>query len=651
MAAGLIAAAAGWADTDRTAASVPTVAVISPDLPNEAPARDDLDAYGGWKGLKGKATGFFHVEELGGRTWFITPAGNVFFMLNMGWAGRQDAARLQSWGFNSSEPDTGLPYTKEMQAIRQGTDLPLPKQGGYPPWTTFPDVFDPAWEIHCKEEVERNLAPRAQDPLMIGYYLDNELGLYGWYEAVMHTAKNAPARAAFVEVARAYYAGKPADIEKDWKKYGVTKVEDLMSVEGDAPDVPDLAAAWESAVAEKAFSTVSKAAKTAAPNHLNLGMRLVNGPLPGAPILAAMGKYCDVISLNTYNLLPDRLLTQLFTMFPAVSMITGKPTLVSEFSFRGGDTALPNTVGAWPTVKTQAERAVGYLSYVAAVASLPTHIGVAWYKYPDDKPIKDWHQYGEDCNFGVVDAENRPYAVLTQGMRSVNAVIYDLAADPAPSATCPLFYRTELTRWDQPADAVLFQRLMRVDEPFNDPLAAVLPEPRRYHPNYWICHRGPRLVINDDRFSGWCQANMIRQTDNGTELTLFNVQTLTTFPRSLWLGAKCRKPDDALIMESNAQFLARTIDGEGRVTRLTMSDGTFIRTDYDTYELRCDVKVPYLDVAFRPDAKELTIVTRGPVSHVDIVGVNGWKAAWNGTAVPDAQIGANGDLTGFTAAQ
>ena len=39
----------------------------------------ELDQYGGWTGIQGEKTGFFHLEEINGRNWFITPDGNVFF--------------------------------------------------------------------------------------------------------------------------------------------------------------------------------------------------------------------------------------------------------------------------------------------------------------------------------------------------------------------------------------------------------------------------------------------------------------------------------------------------------------------------------------------------------------------------------------------
>ena len=37
-----------------------------------------LDRFGGWTGVTSKATGFFRVEKIDGRWWFIDPDGNAF---------------------------------------------------------------------------------------------------------------------------------------------------------------------------------------------------------------------------------------------------------------------------------------------------------------------------------------------------------------------------------------------------------------------------------------------------------------------------------------------------------------------------------------------------------------------------------------------
>ena len=238
-----------------------------------------------------------------------------------------------------------MPYTIGMYFFDQGKDLPIPRNAGIPPWVSFPDVFDPAWVEKCHAYAQKTLAPFAKDPWLVGYFIDNEPNFAGWYEVVTRMPKDAPFRKAFVEVARKYYADKPGQLVKDWKTWNVTKVEDLLGVEGDVPPLPELAAVWQEAVAEQAFGTVEAAARKAAPNHLNLGTRMINAVPPSPAVFAAMGRHVDVISMNLYSLFSDRLLTQMFTLLPAIHAFTKKPIMTSEFTFRGGDTRCPNTIG------------------------------------------------------------------------------------------------------------------------------------------------------------------------------------------------------------------------------------------------------------------------------------------------------------------
>ena len=42
-------------------------------------ANSDISKYGGFKGTKAKATGFFHVEKIEGKWWFVDPEGYLFF--------------------------------------------------------------------------------------------------------------------------------------------------------------------------------------------------------------------------------------------------------------------------------------------------------------------------------------------------------------------------------------------------------------------------------------------------------------------------------------------------------------------------------------------------------------------------------------------
>jgi len=628
-------------------------AVLYPDPPYSDPPREDTDEYGGWLGLQGTATGFFHTEQVGNRWWLVTPKGNVFF--NVGVIDGS-AVRLKAWGLNSSyaggdRPDTadeGLPYMLNLTFLRLAKrDLPTVVRPGLPPWFTLYDVFDPEWAVQCEEYANSQLKPHANDPMLIGYWIDNEPGLVGWYEAATHTEPDSPARRAFVETARGYYADRPDQLAKDWAQYGVKTTDDLRNVQGDPPDLPGLATAWDVAVAEQAFSTIHNAARKADPNHLNLGVRIMCAAVPRPEVFATMAQYVDVLSLNLYSVLPDRLLTEIFTVLPMIHALTGRPMLTSEFSYRGGDTLCPNTLGAPPTVPTQTDRAVGYLSYVSAMASLPFYLGVNWYTYGDDSLEKRWDQYGEDCNFGLVDGKNRPYAVLTETMRVVNNAIYDLAADPQPNPKCPLFWRTELTRWDRDWNRIFLMRYGVMDTESMSPLTAQLPVNRRFDDYYWVHHESPNLVVNDPRFYGDCQANLLRKHKNGQTLLLLGVRNYVSFPRALWYGAACENPDQPLNMEANAQLLVRELDNAGLVRRMTMADGSYIRFDMAEFELRLDRKAPYLDLRYNHEAKTLDITTRGTVNHLGLQGVTGWQTAWNEVPVSPADIPAPQGMTVF----
>ncbi len=43
----------------------------------------ELDPYGGWKDIRGQATGWFHLESINGRTLLITPEGHGFAALGV----------------------------------------------------------------------------------------------------------------------------------------------------------------------------------------------------------------------------------------------------------------------------------------------------------------------------------------------------------------------------------------------------------------------------------------------------------------------------------------------------------------------------------------------------------------------------------------
>lgn len=50
---------------------------------NEQHGKNDRDGFGGWRGRRFRATGFFRTEHDGKRWWLVTPEGNAFLSLGI----------------------------------------------------------------------------------------------------------------------------------------------------------------------------------------------------------------------------------------------------------------------------------------------------------------------------------------------------------------------------------------------------------------------------------------------------------------------------------------------------------------------------------------------------------------------------------------
>ena len=141
---------------------------------------------------------------------------------------------------------------------------------------------------------------------------------------------------------------------------------------------------------------------------MNFGCRFAY--VPPAPVVAAAAKYVDVISFNCYDFDP-RPAIQRYSVF-------GKPLIIGEFSFRGADSGLPNTKGAGPIVKTQAERAAAFEKYVTLGLGTTALVGYHWFEHADEP--KEGRFDGENSNYGVVNIRDEPYEELTRAMTRVN---------------------------------------------------------------------------------------------------------------------------------------------------------------------------------------------------------------------------------------
>lgn len=166
--------------------------------------------------------------------------------------------------------------------------------------------------------------------------------------------------------------------------------------------------AFAGALADRYFEVTVAAIKEADPNHLVLGCRFAY--VPQQSVIEAAARHLDVIGFNCYDNNPT----------PSIDAYarSGRPCLIGEFSFRGDDSGLPNTIGAGPRVASQGERARSFQRYVSAGLKQPTLIGYHWFLHAD-QPAESRFD-GENSNYGVVTIDDVVYDELTRGMAGIN---------------------------------------------------------------------------------------------------------------------------------------------------------------------------------------------------------------------------------------
>ena len=396
-------------------------------------------------GVRGKATGFFHVEAIDGLDWMVDPLGRAIVLAGVDWCtwvgmyceeiqsapygeavkekfasavawAKNADARLASWGFNfvavGSCPEiryrslahaNGADHLYFSTRLCAGDD---PDRWISPyknaPGTAFPNVFHPGFAEECEELARKRCSPHADDPWLVGYFLDNELRWDASDEALFDTVAALPpehsARRALEEfvAGRGDDAGAPAAVKREFLAF----------------------------VAERYYSTLCGAIRKADPNHLVLGNRFA-GLVQPAAVVAACGRHCDVVSLNVYPHV-DFATGQIYSNHPlhggepltdafrAFHAIAGKPLLLTEWSFPALDAGLPCTHGAGQRVQTQSDRARAAEILLRTIFSLPFVVGHDFFMWQDDPPLGFNKFFREDCNYGLVNLRDEPYAELAE---------------------------------------------------------------------------------------------------------------------------------------------------------------------------------------------------------------------------------------------
>jgi len=395
--------------------------------------------YGGYRNTQAKPTGFFRVEQVDGRWWFVDPDGHLFFSTSStgiraegGEAriqGREDyftalppqdlngsrrsppgfyawnlarrhgaaasakwvdldLARLGSWGLNTigNWSDSRL-----WDAHRRAYQVNLGGWGMREGYLGLPDVYAEEFQKVADHDAAAQCAPRKDDPWLLGYFIANEPPWPGRESLVVDLILE----------------GKPSPIQREARTFLA------------GGDTAERRKEFIYQAFDKFLEVTIAAIRRHDPNHLILGLRF-GGGAPPAKMLRAC-KAFDVYSLNVYA-------TQVSVKtMEEIYAVTGRPIIVGEFHFGvPGRGLAPGLVQA----RDQTERGAAYRFYVEQAAAFPAFIGSSWFQWVD-QPCTG-RMDGENYNIGLVDVTDRPYAELVEAMRSTHRRLQAVHAGAAP---------------------------------------------------------------------------------------------------------------------------------------------------------------------------------------------------------------------------
>jgi hypothetical protein len=397
--------------------------------------------YSGYLSTDAKATGFFRVEQIKGKWWFVDPHGhlylsmavpglgagggdtrtsgrwnyykalpppeivagspggqgtergsvagfrawNLFRRYGAKWlakAADMELRRAEGWGLTSvvsrgADTQHRKPYLAYFNTLPRGNATKVPMNLG------MPDVYSEEFAQFLEESAKAQLAPRKDDPWLIGYFIGNEPP---W-----------PRREP--EVVDMYLAGPPTAMQRRLKQY---------LAQGDTPERRRL---FVVAAFEKYLAMVGAALKKYDPHHLNLGIRFGGNP---PDYLSRAARVFDVYSLNVYEYEPTK-------QIKIAYQLSGRPVILGEFHF-----GVPaDGLGAGLVqVRDQKERGVAYRYFIEQAAALPAFLGAGWFLGVDESVTG--RMDGENYNIGFVDVTDRPYPELVSAAKETLKQLFDV---------------------------------------------------------------------------------------------------------------------------------------------------------------------------------------------------------------------------------
>ena len=368
----------------------------------------EFDHYGGIKSIKRLATGFFRLEEIGGRHYFITPDGHGYRSLGVNhyheniYQNRPEPAtreqihdevirNLHDWGYNAGDYQ-GPEWMRDKISYSLGiTEMLLssywrPREPHRPGSHVFrfEDVFDPDYLERLEDTIEKAVIPVKDDPRLICYFF-TDVPILANPNADRNSARLwANDGKAWID----FYEELPSDasgkIEYDtWRK---------QHPKADRNEFLAL-------VARQLYGTAHRIIRKHDPNHLIFGTRYHERDMPDYVVKEAL-PFVDGITVELRTKEFDkRYFDMLYAKF-------GKPIFLGD-----------NIVSAHQPIRHGAKAHLDYYErHLTAAMAHPHIVGYNRCQYQDNIRFMDPTKIKE----GLLDKQGKVHDGIMPRLREIN---------------------------------------------------------------------------------------------------------------------------------------------------------------------------------------------------------------------------------------
>lgn len=342
------------------------------------------DRFGGYTGMKFKATGFFRIEETEERYWLIDPDGHPFFIVGM--AHLDDA----TWKYDELRSQYLIKYKNRETWIKEKVVKSL-KNWGFNSlaWTMENVTSDfrhsPEW---TPEEYKKSGMPFVVHIQMT----PNQL----WNRQRVYVDPFSDEYREWCEYQARYWAGSLKDCEN---LIGYAYVARPSWISPDNPLLKDIDLRTEEGIDRlktiitKHYEVAYNAIKKYDQNHLIIGDKIGAPPRAEEPMevtINCIGEYTDVLAINWYN--PFEVVRPMVEHW---QKMINKPIIFTDSAFIAPTEISPNMAGV--KVRTEEERGYAFADYLSRAGRTKYTLGWGWCSFGTNL---------QRC-YGLIDREDR----------------------------------------------------------------------------------------------------------------------------------------------------------------------------------------------------------------------------------------------------